>query len=475
MRQRILGILVLQTVLVVTFCCLVLSGRVPLGVPGEWTWLRVPNAPEVAWLPVGLAAVAAYAGFAAWGFRRLASPRQRIEAAWVGSLALAAIVVQFLILTAAPEGYGIKKWSTICYPGSSGYLLVAEHEAVSIGRFWKNYPDWIRSQDSLHIGTHPPGLIVGSRWVFQRMKSNPALLNAILDATPRELDRGIRTILGPLTKPERATITLIGLATLIACAMTVVPIYILARSCVSPSEAWVSACLWPLVPAAVLFQPTADCAFPFLSASALALASRSCRGKSLLAILSGLVLALGMQFTLAFLPVGLIVAIVLLVERGHRLRHVALVGAGFFGLTGLIWLATRADPFLIWWINSRNHARFYEQYPRTYGLWVGVNLVEVIVSVGLPAAVWMVCAWPKRRDLVPAWATLIVLLILNLSGKNLSEVARLWLPFVPMLLVAAGAGMKAAGGGAKTLAATITLTGLETLILQTTIQVVYPI
>jgi hypothetical protein len=297
----------------------------------------------------------------------------------------------------------------------------------------------------------------------------------ILDTTPRELDRGIRTILGPLTKPERATITLIGLTTLIVCAMTVVPIYSLARSCISPSEAWVAACLWPLVPAAILFQPTADCAFPFLSASALALAKWSSPGRRLPAVFSGLVLALGMQFTLAFLPVGLIVAIVLLVEKGHRVRRLALVGAGFLGLTGLIWLTSGADPFLIWWINSRNHARFYEQYSRTYGLWIWVNLVEVIVSVGLPAVVWMACAWPKRRDLVTAWATVVVLLILNFSGKNLSEVARLWLPFLPMLLVAAGAGMKAVGGGAKTLAATIALMGLETLILQTTIQVVYPI
>jgi hypothetical protein len=282
-------------------------------------------------------------------------------------------------------------------------------------------------------------------------------------------------ILGPATKPVRATITLIGLATLIACAMTVLPIYILSRSRLTSREAWVAACLWPLVPSAILFQPTADCAFPFLSASALAFASWSCRGRDLLALPAGLVLAVGMQFTLAFLPVGLIVAIVLIVEPGFRLRRVALTGVGFFGVTGLLWLATRANPFLIWWINSRNHARFYEQYPRTYFAWVWVDLVELAVAVGLPAVVWMACAWPSRRDLVASWATVAVLLILNFSGKNLSEVARLWLPFLPMLLVAAGAGMKAAGGGAKTLAVTLALTGLETLILQTTIQVVYPI
>ena len=74
-----------------------------------------------------------------------------------------------------------------------------------------------------------------------------------------------------------------------------------------------------------------------------------------------------------------------------------------------------------------------------------------------------------------AWATLFVLALLTLSGKNLSEVARLWLPMMPPLLVAAGAGFERLEGGARTLASSLALVGLQTLILEATIQVVYPV
>ena len=38
-----------------------------------------------------------------------------------------------------------------------------------------------------------------------------------------------------------------------------------------------------------------------------------------------------------------------------------------------------------------------------------------------------------------AWITLATLALLTLSGRNLSEVARLWLPLMPPLVVAAAA------------------------------------
>jgi len=68
-----------------------------------------------------------------------------------------------------------------------------------------------------------------------------------------------------------------------------------------------------------------------------------------------------------------------------------------------------------------------------------------------------------------------VLALLDLSGRNLGEVARLWLPLMPPLLIASGLGLTRSGGGPWTLAATVSWMGLETLILQAIIQVVYPV
>jgi methylthioxylose transferase len=240
---------------------------------------------------------------------------------------------------------------------------------------------------------------------------------------------------------------------------------------------------WPLVPAAILFQPVADTAFPLPATTALALAAlagRSAGASGLaLAVASGAVLAIGMEFTLAFLPIGLVVGLVLAFAPGKSLRRraglLAATGAGFLLPTLLFWLASGANPFVIWWQNQRNHARFYREFPRTYRAWVLLNPIELSLAIGIPASVWAIVGLGSPRS-VPrvAWATLAVLAFLTLSGRNLSEVARLWLPFMPPLLVASGHGLARLGGGPRSVAMAVLLMGAETLLLQATIQVVYP-
>jgi len=245
----------------------------------------------------------------------------------------------------------------------------------------------------------------------------------------------------------------------------------------------VAASLWPLVPSAILFQPTADTAFPLLSTTALALAAHAGRSEPrrgyLLAAGAGLISALGMAFTLAFLPVGLVAAILLAGARVPDLRRrvlsIVATGVGFLAATLLAWGVTGANPFVIWWWNGRNHSRFYEEYARTYSTWIVANPIEMTLALGLTASSWAFLGLlAPRRAPRAAWAALAVLLVLNFSGRNLSEVARLWLPLMPPLLTAAGFGLARLGGGPKTIAASVMLQGAQTLILQSAIQVVYP-
>ena len=113
------------------------------------------------------------------------------------------------------------------------------------------------------------------------------------------------------------------------------------------------------------------------------------------------------------------------------------------------------------------------EYPRRYAAWVVENPLELIVALGVPTAVWAAVglrSWPPA-----AWATVATLAFLTLSGKNLSEVARLWLPLMPPLVASAGAGAGRVGAGPAGLAATLGLLAIQTLVLQATIQVVYPV
>ena len=100
------------------------------------------------------------------------------------------------------------------------------------------------------------------------------------------------------------------------------------------------------------------------------------------------------------------------------------------------------------------------------------NPIELAVALGLPAAAWALVGLSRLDGPPAAWAALAVLLVLTLGGRNLSEVARLWLPLMPPLLVAAGPGLARLGAGRDPRGDGPL--GVQTLILQATIQVVYP-
>ncbi len=141
------------------------------------------------------------------------------------------------------------------------------------------------------------------------------------------------------------------------------------------------------------------------------------------------------------------------------------------------WLTTGADPLVVWKWNLHHHARFYLEYPRTYLAWLLVNPIELAIAVGLPAVVWSLVGFIGDRRYVPrvAWCALAVLILVNLTGRNMGEVARLWMLFLPPLLTAAGVGLTRFGGGPKTLLITSLLIAIQTLALQTLMQVVYPV
>ncbi len=494
MNRSSLILAAIQAALLVLFTLGMARHWWPLGVPNEWEWLRIPD--SIATNPGGLVlafgAVATLAGLAVVGARSLAAGASvGREVAWVAALAVVAIPVQALVQEGAPQGYGLAKWIiALRNEGSSGYQTVARQQMpAGLGAFLRNYPTWIDRQDSLHIGTHPPGLFVVARSLAALTAAYPDLARVVVDHAPGSVEPMIRATRASdptLTRADAAALVVTGALTLIGSALTVIPLFLLVRATSSAPVAWAAASLWPLVPSAILFQPTADTAFPLLSTSAWAAAAWSVRADrrgtgGLLAVGSGLILAVGMQLTLAYLAVGLVVAVILAAAPGHsgwraRLVGLVLTGLGFGLATLLWWISTGANPATIWWVNQAHHARFYHDYPRNRLSWAVVNPIETAVGLGLAAVVLMIWAGLQpRRVSTATWATLAVLTVLTVSGRSLSEVGRLWVPFFPPLLAAAGVGWERLGANAISLGLTVGLVGVQTLFLQNAIQVVYPI
>lgn len=520
MRWKVCLILAFQAALVAALTAAVRSGAMPLGIRGEWEWSRLPDFVRQVWQWIALAGVgvAAYAVFVGLGWRMLGRATSRwAEAGWVFGLLAAALGVQLAIPVGAPEAYGLTKWVYVnYYSGSSGYFRIARFQAA--GDPWKflaEYPEWIKGQDSLHIGTHPPGLILAECVLINTMERHPGLARALTanmpasvrmafreieapfalsgrsaQAMPASARMGLQWIPAPLRRSERAALYATALLTLLACAGTVIPLYLLARVAMPAPAAWVAAALWPVAPAANLFQPDADTAYPFFSTAAWALAAwalarhrdrdRPSVAGLAMAAASGVVMAFAIAFTLAILPVGLIVALMVLSDRSSRLSSrialIAATGVGFLAVILAGWIATGANPFVVWSWNLHHHARFYDEYPRSYWRWLWANGVEMAIAIGLPAFVWLVVGLSAPRSLPRSVAvTLLVLLVLDLTGRNMGEVARIWILFMPPLFIAAARGFERVGAGGVSLAATSAMIGMQTVALQAMIQVVYPV
>ncbi|MFM7315566.1 MAG: hypothetical protein ACKO5E_01345, partial [bacterium] len=87
--------------------------------------------------------------------------------------------------------------------------------------------------------------------------------------------------------------------------------------------------------------------------------------------------------------------------------------------------------------------RFSVEYPRSYIKWIIADAGEVAFGIGLPVfflitlTIYLILKNRKEiepREMMPMGITLVIMFFLAISGKSLSEVSRLWLPFFPILL-----------------------------------------
>lgn len=203
-----------------------------------------------------------------------------------------------------------------------------------------------------------------------------------------------------------------------------------------------------LTPAAVLMAVSADAVFLTVTSWGLALlalaATSSTRGVTIAwAVAAGLVLGLGVFMSYGLLLMGPLALAVLAAARSWRALPWAVAGAVVvvvvFGALGFFWW--EAYPA----VHDRYFAGLGGQRPLSY--WVWGNLGALLVGAGPVLGAGLACAIPRLRETLRGAVTprrTAVLLSLgaavavgaaDLSGMSKSEVERIWLPWVPWLLV----------------------------------------
>lgn len=437
---------------------LLLGSAVPLGVPNEWVWNRVPRpTPIFRFVAPSLAAagyIAAVLGWRRWSSGRL----EWWNLAGLPGLFVAGAILQWFWLDLPQPGLGMERVPiSLSSTASSGYFHHARREPLDT--FLGGYEDWIAKQDRFHIGTHPPGLFLLNRLLLDVLHRRPAVADVLLENAPRRLLLGYQAVDEVKgSRQEMATVAAVALLTWGLSLATLFPVYLLTRLGEPPATAWLAAAVWPTIPGPMLFFPVADCLFPFLACAMVWLVlAAGLRRSFILGVLSGLLLWSGMMLSLAFvalLPIpGLCLLVFPRLLRAENDARAIPMGAGLRAIGGAVvgwgaccaamWLFFDLNLLEVWRTNLSKHAGFYEEMPRSYWTWLWVNVLEFGVVCGpavLVAAV--VGAWVRsdrsNGSIVQllVWSWLATVFVLNFSGKNLSEVGRLWLFLTPFAAAA---------------------------------------
>ena len=202
-----------------------------------------------------------------------------------------------------------------------------------------------------------------------------------------------------------------------------------------------------LAPAAVWVATSADALYLGIGAwstTLLVLATgRSGRRRFVLALAGGLVLGFGLFFTYGAALFGFLALPVVVARRSVRALTIAAIGAfavvAAFAAAGFWWpdgLRATAARYTAGAAGNRSYARF-----------LVANLGAIGLACG-PAAAVALARLRDRRVWLLAGGALAAVALADLSGMSKGEVERIWLPFVPWLLVSCAA-LAASSKGAR--------------------------
>ncbi|GAW49371.1 MULTISPECIES: hypothetical protein [unclassified Nocardioides] len=234
-----------------------------------------------------------------------------------------------------------------------------------------------------------------------------------------------------------------GLVVTVIAATTALAVLVTLRALGAEVMARRAAPFLVLTPAAVFMAVSADAVFAAVAAWGLAClalgATSPARGRSVAwSTLAGLLLGYGVLMSYGLPLVGLIAVAVLVLARSWLPLPVA-------AATALVVVLALAAGGFSWWeaypvLNDRYWDGIAADRPASYWLWG--NLAALVVCAGplLGAGLAQVVALRRKADrvvllLVSAAAAAIV--VADLSRMSKAEVERIWLPFVPWLLLSA--------------------------------------
>lgn len=399
----------------------------------------------------------------AWGQLAIADiPRTYVEAAplsarwwWNPRWELVpAMVVGAALVAGAPVVAARARWSVLlgsCAAGAIGWSvalaaaggwsavtqpLASRHEPLVIVAdiessltFLRTFTDRLVDYP-IHVKGHPPGIVL-VYWVLDR---------------------------AGLAGPGWATALV-----LLALAVMVVAVLVTARLVAGEALARRAAPFLAAAPFAVWATSTDPIYGAAIAAGTALLTAAITHARLLLAVVAGVVLALALHLTYGAVPLLLIPGAIVVLHRAWPTAFAAAAGA-----------CAVTVGFVVagfWWFDGLALTRaFYEagvadRRPYAYFALAG-NPGALALALG-PAAAAGIARLRDRHAWVLVGAALVAVVVADLSGLSKAEVERIWIPFMPWLLLASSAAASSRRASRWWLAAQVLLAVVLELSLRT--------
>ena len=443
-------------------CALVLA-RVPLWGVYAWGIHEAPN--FVGNLPL-LVMLLALFGAHFWWTKTEARPAR--GARWGRALVLCVLALGLSLSARLGEGAGFGRLALLTINPASGGFFEAAYDSQGDPNWLANYPALMK--DYHHVHSHPPAPVALMRWWIEH--KSPALTSAaddFLAISPGTNATALAQLASdiwkrPYNADDIGAAFFGGLMWLLMGALVPACVYVAAGALFGERAAVHGGALTCAVPSLLMFVPGADLSYLACAALALALAALGCARyaaapKLALALLAGggVVAALGVTGSFAGAWAIILTATFLALRGPFSLRE-RLVQAGVYAGAGVMTLVALRFLGMDWLLFWRSLIAFNVDADVAPVARFFYHLADFWVFLGLPisVALWwgLGRSWALRRlwrarrvasdepnvvanrdILALALPVLAVLLLLN-TVISMAETARIWMLFMPPLLVA---------------------------------------
>lgn len=427
--------------LMVTFDIIPLL-RGPAPYPPEWRWgYYFVNTLNKVWAPliVGLCLLL----FAFFIETKNEKYIKNKEIVLMSLLIILSFLFQISVLHWGRSGVGVLLQRTID-PQSSGYFTIST-KINNLSTFLSNYGSNVLSYPG-HVRGHPPGMII-LYWLINRIFLLFPYLNSFTD----NLSFGnnhVRLLWSVLPAYQKTGAILSGAIITFISNLVIIPIYFFVKYLTNIKTAERASILYVVVPSFVLFIPMVDIIIPIFSVLTIFLFIKSQKEKKLIySIISGLIFSLGLFFSLSIFPLLLFIFFILSFQflYNHNKNIKFLIKSSLLFLFNFILFQVLL--FVLFGYNFIDTANkiMLGLAPRSYIIWLFYDIYDFFIFAGIPILILSALIFKnlildilrkqyKRLDLFTA-SFFAMLLILDISGTCRAETGRIWLPYIPILIM----------------------------------------